>query len=65
MSMLLGKLARYVVQKAASDPETRKKVVRAAGSAADEVKKIAKEEDRAYAAGKAMRRALDSWQKGG
>jgi hypothetical protein len=64
MSLLLRKLVRHVVQKAASNPDTRDKVVRAAGGVVDEVKQIAKEEDRAYAAGKAFRRAFDKLQNG-
>lgn len=59
MSLLLRKLARFAAQKAASDPETRDKVVKAAGSVLEEVQQIAREDDRAYAAGKAFRRAFE------
>ncbi len=62
MSILLRKLARYVTQKAASDPEAREKVARAASGLVKEAKQIAKEDDRAYAAGRAFRRAFDKLQ---
>ncbi|MFD0917289.1 hypothetical protein ACFQ14_12805 [Pseudahrensia aquimaris] len=58
MSVLLHKLARYVVQKATSDPEARDKVLKVALRGVDEAKQIAKENDRAYAVGRALRRAL-------
>ncbi|MCP4319045.1 MAG: hypothetical protein GY789_24400 [Hyphomicrobiales bacterium] len=63
MSMILRKLARHVAQKAASDPEAREKVLRAAGGVVKQAKQIAKEENRAYATGKAFRRAFDKLQK--
>jgi hypothetical protein len=62
MSVLLSKIARYVSQKAASDPEAREKVVKGARVVFEEAKQIAKENDRAYAAGRAFRRAFDKWQ---
>ncbi len=62
MSVLLRKIARYVAQKAASDPEAREKAIRGARVTLEEAKQIAKENDRAYAAGRALRRALDKWQ---
>ena len=58
MSVLLQKLARYVVRKATTDPDARDKVLKVALRGVDEAKKIAKENDRAYAAGRALRRAL-------
>lgn len=60
MLVLLQRLARYVVQKATSDPESRDRVLKAAVRGVGEVKQIAKENDRAYAAGQALRRALKS-----
>jgi len=57
--MLLRQIARYVAQKVASNPETREKLVKAARGVVEETKQIAKEDDRAYAAGRAFRRALD------
>lgn len=58
MSILLRKFARYVAQKAASDPESRDKAIKAALGVVAETKQIAKENDRAYAVGRALRRAL-------
>ena len=59
MSVLLRQIARYVAQKAASEPETREKVVKVARGVVEQVKQIAKEDDRAYAAGRAFRRAFN------
>ena len=62
MSVLLRQIARYVAQKAASDPKVREKAVKVARGVVEEVKQIAKEDDRAYAAGQAFRRAFDKLQ---
>ena len=62
MSVLLRKIVRYVAQKAASDPGAREKVVKAARVVAEEAKQITKGNDRAYAAGRAFRRAFDKLQ---
>jgi hypothetical protein len=62
MSVLLRQIARYVAQKAASNPEIREKVVKAARGVVEETKQIAKEDDHLYAAGRAFRRALDKLQ---
>ncbi len=63
MSVLLRQIARYVAQKAASDPEAREKVVKAARGVVEEAKQIAnKKDDRAYAAGRAFRRTFDKLQ---
>ena len=59
MSVLLRQVARYVAQRVASDPKVRERVVKAAGGVVEEAKRIAKDGDRAYAAGRAFRRALD------
>ena len=59
MSVLLRQIARYVAQKAASDPEAREKAIKAARGVVVEATQIAKEDDRAYAAGRAFRRAFD------
>ena len=59
MSILLRQLARYVVQKAASDPEVREKMVKAARGVVAEIKQVAKEDNRAHAAGKALRRTYE------
>ena len=60
MSILFRKLARYVVQKVTSDPAARNKVLKVALRGVGEANQIAKENDRAYAAGRALRRALKS-----
>lgn len=62
MSILLRKLARLVAQKAASDPQAREKAVKVAGGVVRQARQIAKEDDPAYAAGKAFRRAFDKLQ---
>ena len=59
MSMLLRKIARYAAQKAASSPEAKEMAVKAARGVVQETKQIVKEDDRAYAAGKAVRRAYN------
>ena len=59
MSILLRQLARYVVQKAASDPEVKEKMVKAARGVVAETKQIAKKDNRAQAAGQALRRAYE------
>lgn len=58
MSVLLRQMVRYVAQKAASDPEAREKVIKVARGVVKETKKIAKEDDRAYAAGRSFRRVV-------
>lgn len=58
MSPLISKFARYMVQKAASDPEAREKMTRVAKRVAREAGEVARQDDRAYAAGKAFRRIL-------
>jgi hypothetical protein len=59
MSILLRQLARYVVQKAASDPEVKEKMVKAARGVVAEIKQVAKEDNPAHAAGKAFRRTYE------
>ena len=59
MSMLLRQIARYVARKAASDPEAKEKAIKAAHAVADEAREIAKQDDRAYATGRAVRKAFD------
>lgn len=62
MSLLIRKIAHYLAQKAASDPEAREKMLKVARGAVGGAKKIAKENDSAYAAGRALRRALNKSQ---
>ena len=62
MAFLLRHIARYAAQKIASDPVAREKAARAARGLVREAKQIAAEEDRAKAAGRAVRRALNKLQ---
>ncbi len=62
MSPLISKLARYMAQKAASDPEAREKMTRVAKRVVHEAGQISRDKNRAYAAGKAFRRVLGEVQ---
>ena len=62
MSFLLRHIARYAAQKLASDPRVREKAAKAARVVVGEAKQIARGEDRARAAGRALRRAMDKLQ---
>ena len=64
MSIILRQIARYAAQKLASDPRTREKAAKAARAVAGEARQIAREQDRARAAGRAVRRALNKLQGG-
>ena len=64
MSFLLRNIARYAAQKLASDPHAKEKASKAARVVVGEAKKIAREEDRARAAGRALRRAMNKLQGG-
>lgn len=57
--MLFRQFARHLVQKVAADPAMREKATRVAAGVVKEAKDIAAKDDRAYAAGKAVRRALN------
>ena len=57
MSVLLRQIARYVAQKAASSSEAKELAVKVARGVVEETKQSSKEDDRAYAAGQACRRA--------
>ncbi len=59
MSFLLRNIARYAAQKLASNPQVRKTAAKAARVAVDEAKEIARKDDKAFAAGRAVRRALN------
>ena len=61
MSILLRKIARYAAQKVASSPEAKEMAIKAARGVVQETKQIAREDDRAYAAGKAVRRAYNKF----
>jgi hypothetical protein len=64
MSFFLRHIARYAAQKLASDPRAKEKLAKAARVVAGEAKQIAREEDRARAAGRALRRAINRLQGG-
>ena len=57
MSMLLRQLARYIAEKAASDPVIREKAANIAREVVDEARHVAREDDRAFAA--ALKQRLD------
>lgn len=62
MSVFLRHIARYAAQKLASDPRVREKATKAARVVVGEAKQIARGEDRARAAGRALRRAMNKLQ---
>ena len=62
MSFLLRHIARYAAQKLASNPWAREKAVKAARVVVGEARQIARGEDRARAAGRALRRAMNKLQ---
>ena len=64
MALFLRHIARYAMRKFASDPAARDQAARAARGVAKEVKQIARDEDPAKAAGRAMRRAIKKLQGG-
>ncbi len=64
MTFLLRHIARYAAQKIAADPRAREKAAKAARVVAGEARQIAREPDRARAAGRAVRRALNKLQGG-
>jgi hypothetical protein len=62
MSFLLRHISRYAAQKLASDPRAKEKVAKVARSVVDEARHIAREKDKARAAGRALRRAMNKLQ---
>ncbi len=62
MSFLLRHIARYAAQKLASDPWAKEKAAKAARVVVGEARQIARGEDRARAAGRALRRAMNKLQ---
>ncbi|MCZ6611706.1 MAG: hypothetical protein O6941_03650 [Planctomycetota bacterium] len=62
MSFVLRNLARYAAQNLASNPQVRETAAQAARVVVDEAKQIARREDKARAAGRAVRRALNRLQ---
>ncbi len=62
MSLLLRQIGRYAAQKLASDPRAREKAAKVASVVVGEARQIARGEDRARAAGRALRRAINKLQ---
>ena len=62
MSLFLRHIARYAAQKLTSDPQAREKAAKVARAVASEATQIARGEDRARAAGRALRRAMNKLQ---
>ncbi len=59
---LLRHIARYAAQKLASDPRAREKAAKVAHVVGGEARQIARAENRARAAGRALRRAMNKLQ---
>ncbi len=59
MSFILRNIARYAAQKLASDPRVRETANKAARVVVDEAERIARREDKALNAGRAVRRAMN------
>ena len=62
MSFLLRNVARYAAQKLASNPQVKEAAAKAARVVVEEAKEIARQDDKARAAGRAVRRALNKLQ---
>ncbi len=62
MSFLLRNVARYAAQKLASDPRVRESAAKAARVVVGEARQIARKEDKALNAGRAVRRAMNKLQ---
>ena len=62
MSSLLRHIGRYAAQKLASDPRAREKAAKVASVVVGEASRIARGEDRARAAGRAVRRVMNKLQ---
>ncbi len=59
MAFLLRHIARYAAQKLAANPQAREAAAKAARVVVDEARQIARRDDKARAAGRAVRRALN------
>ncbi len=62
MSFILRNAARYAAQKLATNPQVRETAAKAARAVADEASQIARREDKALNAGRAVRRAMNKLQ---
>ncbi len=59
MAFLLRHIARYAARKLAANPQVREAAAKAARVVVDEARQIARRDDKARAAGRAVRRALN------
>ncbi len=62
MSVLLRHIARYAAQKLASDPRAKEMAAKAARVVVVEARQVARGEDKARAAGRALRRTMNKLQ---
>ncbi len=62
MSFLVRHIARYAAQKLASNPRVRERGAKVARAVGGEARQIARAENRARAAGRALRRAMNKLQ---
>jgi len=62
MSFLLRHIARYATRKLAADPRAREMAAKAARVVVDEARQIAREDNKARAAGRALRRVMNKLQ---
>ncbi len=62
MSFLLRNIARYAAQKLASNPQARETSAKVARGIVNEARHNARREDKARAAGRALRRAMNKLQ---
>jgi hypothetical protein len=60
MSPLLNRIALHMAQRFAAKPEVREKAATAARAVVEEARLIARDQDRARAAGRSFRRLLDN-----
>lgn len=64
MSYLVRRAFRYAARRIAADPRTRQKAGEYAKMVSGEIRTIYGEEDRAYAAGRSVRRLMSRLQAG-
>ena len=62
MSFILRNIVRYAAQKLASNPQVRESAAKAARVVVAEAEQIARREDKALNAGRAVRRAMNKLQ---
>lgn len=63
MFKLFRKIAGHAVQKISSDPAARQQASRIARKTADEIKTIARSDNKAYEAGRRIRQNLDKLKR--